>query len=65
MVAYLIAASTAACGDGETCVRLPSPLMHGATALVLFLVAYRLAGPRRAGLVSPTPAYRRSACPAN
>ena len=46
MVAYLIAAATAACGDGEACVRLPSPLLHGATALVLFLVACRLAGPR-------------------
>ena len=46
MVAYLIAAATAACGDGEACVRLPSALLHGATALVLFFVARHLAGPR-------------------
>ena len=66
MVAYLIAAATAACGDGEDCVRLPSALLHGATALVLFFVARHENG-HAPGLMyrRPTPAYRPSACPAN
>lgn len=46
MVAYLIAASTAVCGDGEACVRLPSPLLHGATSVVLFFIAKHLGGAR-------------------
>lgn len=46
MVAYLIAASTAVCGDGEACVRLPSPLIHAATAIILFFVSKQLSDAR-------------------
>src|SRR3546814_6484554 len=31
LIAWVIAATTAACGDGEACVRLSSPLLHAAT----------------------------------
>lgn len=34
LIAWLIAGTTALCGDGEACIRLPSPLLHAATALV-------------------------------
>jgi 4-amino-4-deoxy-L-arabinose transferase-like glycosyltransferase len=44
MIAWLIGASTAIGGDGEAWVRLPAPLLHGATALVLFEVGRRLYG---------------------
>jgi 4-amino-4-deoxy-L-arabinose transferase-like glycosyltransferase len=36
MIAWLIGATMSVCGDGEACIRLSSPLLHGATALVLF-----------------------------
>ncbi len=42
MVAWIIAAATAACGDGEFCVRIASPLLHAATAGVVFLLARSL-----------------------
>ena len=42
MVAWLIGATSSVCGDGEACVRLASPLLHGATALVLFGIARAL-----------------------
>lgn len=42
MVALGIALSTAFCGDGETCIRLPATLAHAATALVVFALATRL-----------------------
>jgi len=42
LIAWLIAASTAVCGDGEGCVRLASPLLHALTSGVLFLFARRL-----------------------
>src|SRR5262245_43581123 len=32
VVAWLIAASTAVCGDGEACIRMTTPLAHMATA---------------------------------
>ena len=38
LVAWLIRAATDACGVSEFCVRLPSPLVHTATAGVLFLL---------------------------
>lgn len=46
MIAWIIAAATQLCGDGEGCVRLASPLLHGATALVLGLVGREIGGPR-------------------
>ena len=46
LIAWLIAASTAVLGDGEFGVRAWSPLLHGATALVLGAIGQRIAGPR-------------------
>ena len=42
MIAWLIAGTTAICGNGEACVRVSSPLLHGATAIVIFFAARRL-----------------------
>ncbi|GAB4191694.1 MAG: glycosyltransferase family 39 protein [Thalassobaculales bacterium] len=42
LVAWAIAASTALCGEGEACVRLSSPLAHGATALILYAAGARI-----------------------
>lgn len=44
MIAWVIAASTALCGDAAWCVRAPSALFHGATALILTALAGRLYG---------------------
>lgn len=46
LIAWVIAATTAVCGDGEACVRSAAPFFHGATALVLFGLAYELYGSR-------------------
>ena len=45
MVAWLIAATTALCGDGEPCVRLAAPLLHGATARSSVPLGCLLGGP--------------------
>ncbi len=42
LIAWLIGAATTVCGIGEACVRLPSPLMHTGTALVIFWLGRRL-----------------------
>jgi 4-amino-4-deoxy-L-arabinose transferase-like glycosyltransferase len=42
LIAWLIAGTTALCGEGEGCVRLASPLLHAATALLLGAAAARL-----------------------
>ncbi len=42
LIAWIIGAATTACGPEETCVRLPSPLLHTATALVVFWLGRRL-----------------------
>lgn len=42
LIAWLIGASTSLCGDSPACVRLPAPLMHFATALLVYAVAARL-----------------------
>ena len=42
LIAWLIAGTTAVCGNGEACVRVSSPLLHGATAVVIFFLARRL-----------------------
>lgn len=42
LIAWLIAATTQVCGDGEFCVRLSSPIVHTLTALVVFLIGQRL-----------------------
>ncbi|MBM3512982.1 MAG: phospholipid carrier-dependent glycosyltransferase [Alphaproteobacteria bacterium] len=38
LIAWLIAATTSICGDGESCVRLSAPILHGLTAALLFLL---------------------------
>jgi 4-amino-4-deoxy-L-arabinose transferase-like glycosyltransferase len=48
MIAWLIAGTTSLCGDGEACVRISAPLLHGATAFLVFLLARRLYGDRTA-----------------
>ena len=42
VVAWLIAATTRICGDGEVCVRLSAPILHAMTTLVLFAAANTL-----------------------
>jgi 4-amino-4-deoxy-L-arabinose transferase-like glycosyltransferase len=42
LIAWLIAGTMSVCGDGEGCIRLASPLLHGGTALVLFGLTRRL-----------------------
>jgi 4-amino-4-deoxy-L-arabinose transferase-like glycosyltransferase len=42
LVAALIGASSAVCGDGTFCVRLASPLLHTLTAALVFLIGRRL-----------------------
>jgi predicted membrane-bound mannosyltransferase len=42
LIAWLIGASTAVCGVSEFCIRLPSPLVHTATAGVIFALGTRL-----------------------
>jgi 4-amino-4-deoxy-L-arabinose transferase-like glycosyltransferase len=38
LIAWLIAGTTALCGNGEACVRLPSPLFYAGTSAVLFVL---------------------------
>jgi 4-amino-4-deoxy-L-arabinose transferase-like glycosyltransferase len=42
LIAWIIRAATEACGASEPCVRLPSPLIHTATALAVFALGRRL-----------------------
>ena len=42
LVAWLIRAATEVCGPGEGCVRLPSPFVHTATAIAVFVLGRRL-----------------------
>ncbi len=42
LVAWLIRAATEVCGPGEACVRLPSPFVHTATAIAVFVLGRRL-----------------------
>lgn len=42
LIAWVIGAATGLCGDGPACVRLPSPLMHFAIALVIYAIAAKL-----------------------
>jgi 4-amino-4-deoxy-L-arabinose transferase-like glycosyltransferase len=48
LVAALIGAAGGLCGDSPFCIRLASPLMHTATAVLVFLVARRLYDDRTA-----------------
>lgn len=42
LIAWILAAATGVCGDGEACIRAASPLLHLATAAVIGLLARRL-----------------------
>ncbi len=42
LIAWLIRAATEACGIGEPCVRLPSPLLHTLTSLAVFALGRML-----------------------
>ncbi len=42
MIAWVIGLASSVCGSGEACLRLPSPLLHGATSIVLFFLARSL-----------------------
>jgi 4-amino-4-deoxy-L-arabinose transferase-like glycosyltransferase len=44
LIAWLIGASTAVCGSSEFCIRVPSPLVHTATAAVIYALGTRLYG---------------------
>ena len=54
LIAWLIAATTALCGDGEACVRLPSPLFYAGTSGVVFLLARAMYGERIAAWAAVT-----------
>ena len=42
LIAWIIGATTALCGDTPFCVRLPSPLIHMATSFVIYAIAAKL-----------------------
>lgn len=46
LLAWLIASFTAVCGDGESCVRASSPILHALTAVIVFGIGQRLYEPR-------------------
>lgn len=46
LVPWIIAGTTAVCGQGEFCVRLASPLLHGLTAIVIYALGRDLFGAR-------------------
>ncbi|GIK99612.1 MAG: hypothetical protein BroJett029_38210 [Alphaproteobacteria bacterium] len=46
LIAWLIAGGTALCGDGEACIRWPSPVIHAATAFVVGAIGAAVAAPR-------------------
>lgn len=49
LIGWLIRLETGLCGHGEACIRAASPILHGATALLVFGLARNLAD-ARAGL---------------
>jgi 4-amino-4-deoxy-L-arabinose transferase-like glycosyltransferase len=46
LIAWIIGAATSVCGTSEFCIRLPSPLIHTATAVVIYGIGRRLYGQR-------------------
>jgi 4-amino-4-deoxy-L-arabinose transferase-like glycosyltransferase len=50
LIAWILRLSTALGGDAPVFIRLPLPLIHAATAVVLALIARRLFGPRAGGI---------------
>jgi 4-amino-4-deoxy-L-arabinose transferase-like glycosyltransferase len=45
LIAWVISAATATCGSSEFCIRLPAPIFHSATALVIYMIGRRLYDP--------------------
>jgi len=48
LLAWIIGASQAVCGASEACIRAPAPLLHGATAFLVYAIAQRLFSVRAA-----------------
>lgn len=48
LLAWIIGASQAVCGASEACIRAPAPLLHGATAFLIYATAQRLFSARTA-----------------
>ncbi len=46
VIAWAIAATTSVCGIDSGCVRLSAPLVHGATAIVMYLLGHHFFGAR-------------------
>jgi 4-amino-4-deoxy-L-arabinose transferase-like glycosyltransferase len=42
LIGWLVRAATEVCGQGESCVRMPSPFLHAATAFAIFLLGRML-----------------------
>ena len=42
LIAWIIAGASEVCGNGEFCVRLPSPLIHALTSVLIFHIGRRL-----------------------
>jgi 4-amino-4-deoxy-L-arabinose transferase-like glycosyltransferase len=42
VIAWIIAAFTAVCGDSEFCIRIASPILHTGTAYIIYLLATHL-----------------------
>lgn len=50
LIGWIIGVAGAACGNGEFCVRLPSPLVHTATAIAVFFLGRQLYDTRTGAL---------------
>jgi len=48
VIAWIIAATTNLCGNGEACIKLASPILHSFTAIFIFLIAKKLYNPETA-----------------
>lgn len=46
LIAWIIRATTEVCGQGEACVRAASPIIHAATATLVYVIGQRLYGAR-------------------
>jgi 4-amino-4-deoxy-L-arabinose transferase-like glycosyltransferase len=52
LIAWIIALATGVCGDSEACIRLPSPILHTATALTVFALGQRMYDARTGALAA-------------
>src|ERR1044071_3084775 len=46
MIAWVIRAASAVCGDGEVCIRSASPILYTLSSFMIFLTGRALFGPR-------------------